>query len=94
MKTKTNFIKVTIKWLDSCHITQSWIDIDDCDFDDCDKSLVFESTGYFVRKTKVATYICLSRRVNKSGGVALNNIFAIPNKAILEITNIQGAGMR
>ena len=81
---------VEIDWIDSCADVRTWVSEDDFDFNEHDNAMYHQSIGYFIKKTKVATYICLSARVNnESGGSNLSHLFSIPNAAILSIREIK-----
>ena len=78
---------VEIDWIDSCGNSYPWIFEDSFDFDSHDKSMEYKTVGYFIRKTKVATYVCLSMRTHEEhGGTNLGHLFSIPNVAIKAIS--------
>ena len=86
MKPKKGEI-IHITWVDSTGTVETWSSEIDFDYDDNDKGMIMESIGYFLRKTKLSTTICQSRRVHeKSGGAIVSKIFSIPNVSITQIT--------
>mgnify|MGYP003393246943 CR=1 FL=1 len=77
---------IEIKWVDSVSEGTTWVNEDSFDFASHDRSMLYKSTGYFVRRTKVAVYLCKSYRINKKdGGKAISHLFAIPNGTIKSI---------
>lgn len=76
---------IEIEWVDSVGTSNVWNSENSFDFASHDRSMIFRSCGYFIKKTKTATYLCQSKRVNKDdGGQTFGELFAIPNKAILK----------
>jgi len=81
---------IEIRWVDSVSEGRTWVNEDSFDFASHDRSMLFKSSGYFLRKTKTATYVCHSCRINKKdGGKSISHLFAIPNKAIEKLVVIK-----
>jgi hypothetical protein len=77
--------RVEIWWIDSSRDGDTWSIENTFDYDKHDKSMAIISVGYFLRKTKIATYLTMSHRDGDSGGECIMGPFSIPNVAITKI---------
>lgn len=85
---KGDFIE--IQWIDSVSTYNVWQDLEGFDFESHDRSMLYKSTGYFLKKTPVATYLCMSMRNHaECGGENIGRLFAIPNVAISSIKKVK-----
>ena len=81
---------IEIKWVDSVSEGRTWVQEGSFNFASHDRSMLFKSTGYFVRRTKTAIYLCKSYRINKKdGGKTISHLFAIPNGTVKSIKVIR-----
>jgi hypothetical protein len=79
------FDTVLIDWYDSCADITPWIHIDDFDYKVHEEYMIHHTKGFFVHKSKIATYVCQS--IQKEG-CKLGGIFSIPNGCIIKVTKI------
>jgi hypothetical protein len=77
--------KVEIWWVDSSRDSGTWTIETTFDYDNHDKSMMFISVGYFLRKTEVAVYLTMSHRDRDTDGDCMMGPFSIPNVAITKI---------
>lgn len=81
---------VKVIWDDSCSNGSTWVFEDDFNFIAHDNAMRYITVGFFIRRTKNATYVCESMRIDeKSGGSNLGHLFSIPNVAIKSIKVIK-----
>lgn len=79
------FEKIEVEWDDSVMDQSGWVAIDDFNFDNHLKAMRYFTSGYFLRKTENALFVCQSYRPDGQ----LCGIMAIPFKAINKIIKVK-----
>jgi hypothetical protein len=80
------FEKLEIHWEDSVMDQSGWADIGNFDYEAHIRAMQYETSGYFLKKTENALFVCQSCRKDKDQACG---IMAIPFTAIKKIIRIK-----
>lgn len=74
---------VVIDWLDACADERAWIR--NFNFKEHEDYMHHVTSGFFIKRTKVATYVAQSKQKE---GATIGGVFSIPNKCIIKIVKL------